>query len=102
MLSNSQDVLNIVLAVSAGLLAVFLCWALLYAIMVLRDLYHIVGSLRKKFDAVTNFVGLLKEKVAATATATTILSKAASEIANYIKKRNRKKASHKVEVEVEE
>ncbi|MFH0776068.1 MAG: hypothetical protein V1936_00445 [Patescibacteria group bacterium] len=47
MFATSADILNVVLAVSIGLVALFLSIALFYAIFVLRDLSETTRALKK-------------------------------------------------------
>jgi len=95
MLSTSKDILFIVLAISIAALAGFLCWSLYYLIAALRDIRHITGSVRERFDAVWDFLNHTKAKMETTATAATALSQAAIEVVRYVKEKKAKKGKNK-------
>jgi len=44
---TSQDILNIVLAISAGAIAFFVCWLLLYMVLSFRKAYRMVDDVAK-------------------------------------------------------
>jgi len=56
MFETSQDVLNIVLAVGFGLIAIFLSVTLFYAIFVLRDLSETTKAMKKVAKQANNMI----------------------------------------------
>lgn len=56
MFETTGDILNITLAISFGLIALFLSIALLYAIFLLRDLSVVTGTFRNSVNQVKNLV----------------------------------------------
>lgn len=56
MFETSKDILNIVLAVGFGLIAVFLSIALFYAIFVLRDIGETTKAMRKLAKQANNMI----------------------------------------------
>jgi hypothetical protein len=91
MFSTSKDILSLTLAVSIAALTGFLCWVLYYLIAALRDIRHITGSIRERFDAIWDFLNHTKAKMETTATAATAVSQAAIEVVRYVKEKKAKK-----------
>ena len=63
MLNTSHDILNIVLAISIGAVAFFICWGLFYIVMVGRQIRRMM---RETGEIVTNIKDttiIFKEKV---------------------------------------
>ncbi len=56
MFTDSQNTLYIVLAIAVALLTVFLCVALIYTILILRDTNKMMEKVRDTVDRVNNFV----------------------------------------------
>jgi len=63
MLSNSKDLLYIVLSVSILWFTVFLCWLLYQAGRVLRNANKIIEDLMGKLEMITDAVHFIKDKV---------------------------------------
>ncbi len=51
-LQTSHDILNIVLAVSAGAVAFFVCWLLLYMVLSFRKAYRMIDDIGKIIQTV--------------------------------------------------
>jgi len=66
-ISNSQDVLFLVLALCALWLTAFLAWFLFYAIMTVKQGYQAVRQIKSKIDAVDEIITLVREKITSTA-----------------------------------
>lgn len=56
MFTDSQNTLYVVLAIAVALLTVFLCVALIYTILILRDTNKMMEKVRDTVDRVNNFV----------------------------------------------
>ena len=56
MFSDPQSTLHIVLAISAAFLTIFLSVALIYVILILRDVSKMLDRVRETVDAVNSFV----------------------------------------------
>lgn len=63
MFETSKDILNLVLAVSIGLVAVFSCWVIFYFAMILKNANKMVFSIREKMELVDKILKLIKEKL---------------------------------------
>lgn len=83
MLSNSQDILNIVIAVSVFGLAFFMCWSLFYFIMILRRIFKIVQNASNIFRKVDEIIDDLKMKIEHSASYLVLISEGVKTLAEY-------------------
>ena len=72
-ISNSQDILFIVLAFCALWLTVFLVWFLYYAVMTIKQGYEAVRQTKEKIDMVDEVITTIREKVTSTASYLTLI-----------------------------
>ncbi len=63
MLETSQDILNIVKAVSIGALALFLCVAIYYMARILQQGFRITKEMRDRLHKIDELIQTFKEKV---------------------------------------
>lgn len=63
MLETSKDLLVIVFAFCILWFTVFLCWAMYYFIVMLRDFSRMTSSFREKLDLIDNILNLVKRKL---------------------------------------
>ncbi|MFH0834269.1 MAG: hypothetical protein V2A63_02685 [Patescibacteria group bacterium] len=88
MFATSSDILNVVLAVSIGLVALFLSIALFYAIFVLRDISETTKAMKKVAQKANDVIVQPAKLIAF------LFSKArtiAEIVEKQVEKRNRKK-----------
>src|SRR3989338_3523039 len=85
-----KDILFITLSVSIAAITFFICLGFYYLLAAIRDFRNMVGSIKKKFDAIGNFIEHMKNKVESTAEATTVISKAIMEVVGYVKEKKSK------------
>jgi hypothetical protein len=62
-INNSGDILNIVKAVSIGLLTIFVCWAIYYFAMILRQALKAFRELKGILEKISDAVDSFKEKI---------------------------------------
>jgi hypothetical protein len=91
MLQTSKDVLFIVLACAIGLFTIFICWAIFYMAMILREFKKIVGDVRKKIELVESLITTLKEKIEHTSSYMKLLVESAGSIVEFLKNRKEEK-----------
>lgn len=65
-ISNSQDVLFLVLAFCALWLTAFLVWLLYYAVMTFKQSYQVARQIKEKVQAVDEIITMIKEKISFT------------------------------------
>jgi len=63
MFETSQDILNIVKAVSIGALVIFLCVAIYYLARILEQGYKIIKEMRSRLHKIDELVQSIKDKV---------------------------------------
>src|SRR3990167_3452099 len=63
MLETSKDILWLALAGSVVLFTIFVCWALFYLIMMLKNMNKITASVREKLELVDKILKLVKDKL---------------------------------------
>jgi len=73
MFETSRDVLNWVLAASAGALAFFLCWSLYYFIASAQRIFRLIKRVEEGLEKAENLIDLIKEKISGSASYLMIL-----------------------------
>jgi len=63
MFENSQDLLNIIKAIAILGLALFVCWALYYFAMILRQGFKILKEMRGRLHKIDELIKTFKEKI---------------------------------------
>lgn len=63
MIATTQDILNIVKAGAVGLLAIFICWAIYYFAMILRQMLKVIRETRERLRKVDEVLKTFKEKI---------------------------------------
>jgi len=63
MLETSKDLLFIVLAICIFGLTVFICWAIYYLVMILKQANQIIADFREKIKKIDETLALIKEKI---------------------------------------
>ncbi|NCP16998.1 hypothetical protein CO134_00090 [Candidatus Kuenenbacteria bacterium CG_4_9_14_3_um_filter_39_14] len=92
MLDTSKDVLFYVSAISIIALTAFMCWLLYYFIAIVRNVYGLTRSLKKKMDLVEDILTSIKANVAHAANYIGIVVAGIDKIVNYVQQ---KKATDK-------
>lgn len=63
MFETSNDILNIVKAISIFSLALLASWALFYFARILQELFRIVRETRERFNKIDEIIKSIKEKI---------------------------------------
>ncbi len=88
-----QDTLYVVLSVSVGLVAVFLCWALYEIAMFVRTSNQIVADVQLRITQLEQAAGSLKEKFINPLNYLSLLTGGSKALYSVVKGRKEKKAS---------
>ncbi len=62
-ISNSQDILFLVLAFCALWLTAFLVWFLYYGVMSVRQIYQAISQIKARIEAIDEVISLVREKL---------------------------------------
>ncbi|PLX26972.1 hypothetical protein C0583_05275 [Candidatus Parcubacteria bacterium] len=90
MLETSKDVLNIVLAVSIGGIAFFLCWGLYYMVQVGRNIFIMVKGFKEKIDRIDEILKILKDKIEHSTSYLLLIGEGVKKLVEIMKKREEK------------
>lgn len=98
-LSPSQDLLNIVLALSVLWFTIFLCWLLFQAGRMVKNANEIVESIAEKLELITDAISFIKDKVDGMSSHMGVIGRMAS---GFVEKYVVQKLSKKLEDRLEE
>jgi len=102
MLDSSQDVLFYVIAISIISLTAFTCWLLYYFIAIIKNVYTVTKSLKKKMDMVDDILKSVKSNVSNAANYFGIVVSGIDKIVNYVQTKSTKKSTKKKDKTKEE
>jgi len=91
MFSTSRDILNLVLAASAGAVAFFLCWLMYYLAMSLRNVYQMSKDLRETVNEAKDTIRAFRGKVREAAAFFVMMNEGMRRVMDYIKEKGGKK-----------
>jgi peptidoglycan hydrolase CwlO-like protein len=63
MLNTSKDILNIILALSAGMLTIFICWVLYYVATTIKNAKEMVENINNKIKKIDMLIDTIQEKI---------------------------------------
>ena len=63
MFDSSKDILNIVIAASVGIFAIFTCYAIFYFAQILRQGFKIIKEMRDRLHKVDSLIKTIKDKI---------------------------------------
>lgn len=89
---TTQDILYIVLAVSAAVLTAFLAWLLYYVIAIVRDLRQTSRAIHEKVDQVGRILESIKERIGDSVSALSLLTELLSKLVGGWKRRRVKRS----------
>ncbi len=84
-IQTTQDVLFLGLTVAALLIAIFLCWALYYLILNLRDVHAVTHDVRKRVEKFWEVIELLREKLQVGGAVFSLAARGIQEMAEHLK-----------------
>lgn len=93
--STSKDLLFFVLAVSIGVISVFIVWAMVYVVLLLKKGYGAVRNVEKKLESVDALFNSVKEHLAGSSSSLKLLVEIASKLIGVVQNRRAAKAEKK-------
>lgn len=102
MFQTSLDLLYLGLFVAVALVAIFLCLVLLYLALMVKNVYEVFRSFRKKMDLLDEVLKTLKEKIEHSATYLGLLVEGVGKLVEYLKEKKEKQKEKKKAKVVEE
>ena len=87
MLQTSHDLLNLVIAVSVAGFTFFVCWALFYLVMILRQGYKAIRGAREWIGKMDNVLTTLKEKIEHSTSYLMLIGEGVKKLVEVIKER---------------
>jgi uncharacterized protein YoxC len=89
---ETQDILNTILAVAIGVFTVFLCLFFYYLILIVRDLRKTTKTIHERVEEIGTILHAIKERVADSASALSMLANVISNIAGKWKQKRSKRS----------
>jgi len=93
MFETSRDILNWVLAASAGVLAFFICWSLYYFIAAAQRIFRLIKHVEQGVEKAETLIDLIKEKVSGSASYLMILGELLKRGMDFAKERGQRRYS---------
>ena len=97
MIETSKDLLNIVITASIAGLTIFICWAIFYLAMILRQVFKIVKEMRDRTHKIDELIKILKNKIGSSASYLMLIGEGVKKLVEVVKeyagenKKNKKK-----------
>lgn len=97
MFETSRDILNWVLAASAGVLVFFLCWSLYYFIAAAQRIFRLIKHVEQGVEKAENLIDLIKDKFSGSASYLMILGELLKRGVSLAKNRRQRHEAEKDE-----
>ena len=94
-LENSTDFLHISIAVAILLLTIFICWAMYYFIVALRNFARITTSAREKMEIVDKILNLVKDKLEKGSNHMAVLADSAIKLVGFLMEKQKSSTKKK-------
>ena len=91
MIETSSDILNIVIAISIFGLVFFICWAIFYLTMMLRQIFKIAKEMRNRTHKIDEIINLIKKRVEHSVSSLVLISEGMKKLVDIIKDKNKNK-----------
>ena len=91
MLETSKDILNIIIAISIFGLCFFICWAVFYLAMMLRQAFKIAKEMRNRTHKIDEIINLIKKKVEHSVSSLVLISEGMKKLVDIVKDKNKDK-----------
>jgi len=95
MIGSTKDILYIVISFCILWFTIFVCWAIYYVAMILRESKKIIADVRKKIELIESLIIALKEKLEHTSSHMKLLVETIANVADFIKEKHEEKKSEK-------
>jgi predicted PurR-regulated permease PerM len=94
-IQNSQDILNIVKAISIFGISLFLIWFIYYLAMMMREIFKIIKETRENFKKIGDTIDSLKQKIENSASYLSLIVEGIKKIVEMAKEHLGKKETKK-------
>ena len=100
-ISDSKDLLYIVISISVLGLTFFICWTIYYLAMILKQSFKVVKEMRDRLHKIDEILASLKEKIESSASYLLLIGEGVKKLVEIIKERGdkKRKASRKTKKE---
>jgi ABC-type polysaccharide transport system permease subunit len=95
MLETSKDLLLIVIAFCLLWFTVFVCWAMYYLVVMLKDFARMTSSVREKLELVDNILKLVKQKLEKGSDHMAVIADSAIKLVGFIMAQQKKTSEKK-------
>jgi hypothetical protein len=95
MITNTKDILLIVVAFCILWFTIFICWAIYYVAMILREFKKVAFDVRKKIELVESILIAFKEKLEHTSSYVKLFVESATNLMEFFKERKEEKGKKK-------
>lgn len=96
-INNSQDLLNIIIALSVLLFTIFSCWAIYYLARILQQFFKVVKETRDRLHKFDELIKMVKEKIEHSASYLPLIVEGVKKLVELMKNRAEKKKRSKKE-----
>lgn len=97
-INNQQDLLYLVISISVLGLTFFICWAIYYLIMILKQSSQTIKEMRDRLHKVDTAIDMLKEKIEHSASYLLLIGEGIKKLVEIMKSRGEKKKKTKKEM----
>jgi len=95
MFSTSADILNLVLSVCTIALVFFLCWALYYFIVSIKDFYRLIKRVENGVAKAEEIITIAKDKIRNSGVYLTMFGEIAKRIMEFAAEKKQERAARK-------
>ncbi len=95
MLETSTDLLKIIIAFCILWLTVFICWAMYYLVMMLKDFSRMAHSVREKLEVADKILKLVQQKLERGSDHMAIIADSAIKLVGFIMEKQKKEPTDK-------
>ena len=95
MLDSSKDILNIVIAASVGIFAIFTCYSIFYFAQILRQGFKIIKEMRDRLHKVDSLIKTIKDKIEHSTSHIVLIAEGMKKLVEVIKAHTNKNGKKK-------
>ncbi len=95
MIESSKDILLLTIAFSILLFTLFVCWAIYYMIVMLRNASKMTISIREKLELVDKILKLVKDKLEKGSNHVALISDSVIKLVGFLMEKQKSKGSSK-------
>jgi len=96
LISDSRDLLNIVLAFCILWLTIFIVWFIYYLAMIMREIYNIVKEMRQRVKKIDEVIAAFKDKIEHSASYLLLIGEGVKKLVEVIKEKTKDKGEKKI------